>query len=127
MEATTYRARPLAKARLPFVQPRRDPWRSAPPRGAVLGAVAASLSAVGALAVRRVWRRGSASRHAAGHTLVQRSRMALSETGEVAVEGYRSASWREQAAFNTLVSFVVTIVASRTILYTLEERRPIRP
>lgn len=68
--------------------------------------------------ISRVWRRGEAPLPADADDLVGAVETVARETAEVAVAGYREASTRENAAFNLLVSFVLTsgIVRSATNL-----------
>jgi hypothetical protein len=71
----------------------------------VLGAGAAELG--------RVWRRGSAPLPAETDHLLDAASTATLETLAVVREGYRSASTRENAVFNLLVSFTATFGVTR--------------
>ena len=101
----------------------------APDRGTLaLGAVAAA--AVGAVAVGeigRVWRRGSAPVPGETENLLLAAEEAVAETAQVAREGYRQASSRENALFNMLASFAGTFLATRWITYVLRGRSRVGP
>jgi hypothetical protein len=94
----------------------------------VLGGVAAAaVSAVVALEVGRVWRRGSAPLPHEADNLLQAAEEAVAETAQVARAGYTQGSTRENAMFNLLSSFVVTFMAARAITYRLRHRSRVGP
>ncbi len=108
---------------------RRGRGELAPDRATLmLGALAAV--AVGAVAVGevgRVWRRGSAPAPSRSDSLLLAAESAVVETAQVAREGYRQVSTRENAAFNLLGSFATTFLATRWITYALRGRPHVGP
>ena len=75
----------------------------------------------------RVWRRGRAPLpHEADDVLVAAAE-AAGETVEIALEGYRETSRRENALFNLLASFVTSFSAARGITFLLRRRRQVGP
>jgi hypothetical protein len=103
--------------------------RLAPDRGTLaLGAVAAAtVAAVVVGEVGRVWRRGSAPLPRESNNLVLAVEEAVAETAEVAREGYRQVSTRENSMFNLLTSFAATFLVVRWITYLLRRRRRVGP
>ena len=83
----------------------------------------ASVIAVGAVELGRVWRRGSAPLPVETDDPLVAAAEAVAETAEVAKTGYREVSTWENAMFNLFSSFVVTFVAARSVT-TLLRRRP---
>ena len=100
----------------------------APGRGTlVLGAAAtAVVGAVVFTELRRVWRRGSAHALSDAHPLLAGEK-AVAETAQVAREGYRVVSTRENSTFNLLTSFAATFILARSVTYLLRERRSFGP
>jgi hypothetical protein len=94
----------------------------------VLGAVAgASLAAVAAGELGRVWRRGSAPLPSEAPNLLLAAEEAVAETAQVARVGYREGSTRENAMFNLLTSFVGTFVTARVVTHGLRDRARVGP
>jgi len=94
----------------------------------VLGVVAgASLAAVGAGELGRVWRRGSAPLPSEAPNLLLAAEEAVAETAQVARVGYREGSTRENAMFNLLTSFVGTFVTARVVTHGLRDRARVGP
>ena len=94
----------------------------------VLGAVAgASLAAVAAGEIGRVWRRGSAPLPSEAPNLLLAAEEAVAETAQVARVGYREGSTRENAMFNLLTSFVGTFVTARVVTHGLRDRARVGP
>ena len=88
-----------------------------------LGLVAAgTTAAVVAGEVARVWRRGSAPLPQETDNVLQASAEAVAETAEVAVEGYKRVSTRENTLFNLLASFVLAFLSARFATYVLRRR-----
>jgi len=91
----------------------------------VLGivAVGGTVAAV-TLEYLHVWRRGRAlvPPEVEGVEVLAAGREAAIETVEVAVEGYRTGSRRENAVLNVLVSFSVTLAAARGLTHLLRAR-----
>ena len=107
-------------------------WRRsglAPDRGTLaLGVVAAAaVAAVLVGEVGRVWRRGSAPLPRESDSLVLAVEEAVAETAEVAREGYRQVSTRENSMFNMLTSFAATFLVVRWITHLLRRRRRVGP
>ncbi len=75
----------------------------------------------------RVWRRGSAPLPADTDDPLRAAAEAAVETAEVAREGYRGGSRRENAVFNMLGSFVLTFLVARSIAWTLRARPTFGP
>ena len=97
-------------------------------RTIALGLVAAAGAAtVFAGEVGRVWRRGSAPLPREAEDLIGAAEEAVTETVEAAVVGYQEVSWRENAIFNLLASFVATFVLARSITYILRQRASVGP
>jgi hypothetical protein len=70
----------------------------------------------------RVWRRGSAPLPAEADDVLGAAAEAASEVVEVAVEGYRAGSPRENALLNMLVSFMLTFGLVRSSTYVIHQR-----
>jgi hypothetical protein len=120
----------LAPAALTELVARRRRRRElAPGRGtAVLGALAgATVAAVLAGEIGRVWRRGSAPLPHEAPNLLLAAEEAVAETARVARAGYHEVSTRENAMFNLLGSFTVTFALARGITYLLRQRRRVGP
>ena len=100
-----------------------------PGRGTlVLGAAAtAVVGAVVAVELRRVWRRGSAHSLSGAHHPIRAGEKAVAETAQVAREGYRVVSTRENSMFNLLASFATTFILTRSVTYLLRGRRSFGP
>jgi hypothetical protein len=100
-----------------------------PDRGTLaLGAVAAAGAAAVAVGeIGRVWRRGSAPAPKESASLLLAAEEAVAETAQVAREGYRQVSTRENALFNMLASFATTFLATRWITYMLRGRPRVGP
>jgi hypothetical protein len=100
----------------------------APGRGTLVlgGAATAVVGAVVVMELRRVWRRGSAHSLSDAHPLLAGEK-AVAETAQVAREGYRVVSTRENAMFNLLTSFASTFILVRSITYMLRERKSFGP
>jgi hypothetical protein len=93
-----------------------------------LGVLAlASVAAALAGEVGRVWSRGTAPTPAEADDVLAAAGEAAREAVEVAVEGYRGASLRENALLNLLVSFVVTFGLVRTSAWLIRSRGPFGP
>ena len=94
----------------------------------VLGVVAgASLAAVAAGELGRVWRRGSAPLPSEAPNLLLAAEEAVAETAQVARVGYREGSTRENAMFNLLTSFVGTFITARVVTHGLRDRARVGP
>jgi len=88
-----------------------------------LGAVAlGTVGAVAALELSRVWRRGSAPLPNQTDDVLGAAETASRQTVEVAVEGYRQASVRENALLNLLSAFVLTFGFVRTSTWLIRSR-----
>ncbi len=87
-----------------------------------LGGAAVLLGEVG-----RVWRRGSAPTPSEADNLLAGAQEAVAETAQVAREGYRQVSTRENALFNLLASFATTFLAARLITHRLRNRSRVGP
>ncbi len=97
-------------------------------RTLALGLLAsASVVAVAAVELGRVWRRGSAALPANAEDPLQAAAEAVVETAAVAKTGYREVSTRENAMFNLFTSFVLTFIAARTVTTLLRGRRSLGP
>ena len=96
------------------------------PRTKALGVVAVGgTAAVVALEYAHVWRRGRAPipvPSASVDEVLAASAEAAAETVEVAVQGYRSGSVRENALFNLLVSFSATFGLTRLSTHAIHRR-----
>jgi len=75
----------------------------------------------------RVWRRGSAPLPTEADDVLAAAGEAARQSVEVAVEGYRTASTRENVLLNLLVSFVVTFGAVRTSTWLIRSRGEFGP
>jgi hypothetical protein len=75
----------------------------------------------------RVWRRGSAPLPAEADDVLAAAGEAARQSVEVAVEGYRTASVRENILLNLLGSFVVTFGAVRTSTWLIRSRGEFGP
>lgn len=106
-------------------------WGPAERRTVGIGVVAGlTTTAVFAVELGRVWRRGSASLPQEADDLddlIDAAQDAVVETARVAVEGYQDVSPRENALFNLLASFVGTFGAVRAITYLLRDRQRFGP
>ena len=87
----------------------------------------ASVIAVAAVELGRVWRRGSAPLPVETDDPLVAAAEAVAETAEVAKTGYREVSTWENAMFNLFSSFVVTFVAARSVTTLLRRRRTLGP
>jgi hypothetical protein len=97
-------------------------------RTVVLGGLAgAALTAVVAVEVGRVWRRGSAPLPQETDDVLGAAETAVVQTAEVAKAGYRETPPRENALFNLLSSFAATFLAARGTTYLLRRRRTVGP
>ena len=100
-------------------------------RTEVLGAVAV-IGTVAAIALEyaHVWRHGRARTPTEADRvddLLAASAEAALETVEVAVEGYRAGSIRENALLNLLISFTVTFGAARALTHTIRRHGTLGP
>ena len=88
-----------------------------------LGLVALSTTvAVGAGELARVWRRGSAPLPTETTDVIGAAEEAARETVEVAREGYRGGSTRENALLNLLGSFTLTFGVVRLLTHVIRRR-----
>jgi hypothetical protein len=93
-----------------------------------LGLVAAgTTAAVVGGEVARVWRKGSAPLPQETDNVLQASAEAVAETAEVAKEGYRRVSTRENTLFNLLTSFVVAFLSARSTTFILRRHERFGP
>jgi hypothetical protein len=109
---------------------RRRRHRSLAPGRGTLALGAAATGVVGAVVVvelRRVWRRGSAHSLRDAHHPLRAGEKAVAETAQVAREGYRVVSTRENSMFNLLTSFAATFILARSVTYVLRGRRSFGP
>jgi hypothetical protein len=107
---------------------RRRRWAGLDPLTAVLAAAAvASTGGVVLGELARVWRRGSAPLPSEADDVVAAAGEATRQTVEVAVEGYRSGSLRENALFNLLVSFNATWALARISTHMIRRRGKFGP
>ena len=90
-------------------------------------AATATVGAVIAFEVGRVWRRGSAPLPQETDDLLGAAESAVFETAAVARTGYQHVSNRENAMFNLLTSFVTTFMTARLITYRLRSRSSVGP
>jgi hypothetical protein len=90
---------------------------------------AAAVTAVGAFGVElgRVWRRGSAPLPAEAESVTAAAVEAAVETTDVAVAGYQAAPAQENSLFNLFASFVISLLLSRAIAFSLRGRRTLGP
>ena len=97
----------------------------------VLGAAAlSSLGALVAVEFGRVWRHGSAPLPVETDTVLEAAEAAteaVAETVEVAVEGYRTGSTRENALLNMLLSFSFTLAVARGSTHLIRRRGDFGP
>ncbi len=94
----------------------------------ILGGLAlASVLAVVAVEIGRVWRRGSAPLPLETDNPLAAAEEAVAETAQVVRAGYKDVSTRENAMFNLLTSFSITFIAARLITYSLRGRRRVGP
>jgi hypothetical protein len=92
-----------------------------------LGAVAVGGTVLAAaFEYAHVWRRGHAPAPRRGHVL-ESGRIAAHETVEVALEGYRTASKRENTLLNLLLSFSTTFGLARATTYAIRRWGDIGP
>ncbi len=91
----------------------------------MLAGVAGALTvAVGALEVRRVWRRGHAAEE---RVTVGAGAEAARETVEVVVAGYRTGTVREHALLNLFVSYALTAATARAATHSIRHRGTFGP
>jgi hypothetical protein len=90
---------------------------------------AAAVTAAGAFAVElgRVWRRGSAPLPAEADSVAAAAVEAAVETTDVAVAGYQAAPAQENSLFNLFASFVISLLLSRAIAFSLRGRSTLGP
>jgi hypothetical protein len=94
----------------------------------VLGALAfGSTAAVIGGELAYVWRRGSAPLPADTDDLLGAAEEAARETVEVAVQGYRTVSTRENALFNLLISYTLTFLTIRATTRLIRDRGEFGP
>ena len=97
----------------------------------VLGAAAlSSLGALVAVEFGRVWRHGSAPLPAETESVpeaIEAAGEAVAETVEVAVEGYRTGSTRENALLNMLLAFSLTLAVARGSTHLIRRRGDFGP
>ena len=106
-------------------RPARAQSRRLDPRpGGVAGAVT---TAVVAIEVARVWRRGPVPLPQETDDLLGAAGEVVAETASVARAGYNEVSTRENALFNLLTSFVTTFILARLITHQLRSRRRVGP
>jgi hypothetical protein len=108
---------------------RSEGWVWKPDRRTMAFAAVAGtiVGAVAAVEIGRVWQRGSAPLPSETDDTLLAAQEAVTETVEVAVAGYQDVSSRENAAFNMLLSFVLTFVIVRTVTYMLRGRDNLGP
>jgi hypothetical protein len=93
-----------------------------------IGALAAaSVGAVIAGEVGRVWKRGDAPLPSETTDLIGAAEVAALETVEVARAGYNAAPERQNALFNLLVSFVASFAIARGVTFTIRHRETVGP
>jgi hypothetical protein len=114
------------------LRPRRTRRRAVSDPLTRLLALAAVVSTGGVIGgeVLRVWRRGDAPLPSETSDVVGAAGTATRQTVEVAVEGYRSGTLRENALFNMLLSFNVAWATARVSAYVIRRRGtfgPFRP
>jgi hypothetical protein len=107
---------------------RRSRRRASDPLTRLLGA-AAVVSTGGVVfgELARVWRRGSAPLPSETTDVVAAASEATRQTVEVAVEGYRSGSLRENALLNLLVAFNVGWLGARVSAHAIRRRGTFGP
>ena len=111
-----------------MIRRRRSRWTPERRRTAVIGGAAAVTTlGVFGLELGRVWKRGSAPLPAEADSVAAAAVEAAVETTDVAVIGYQDAPTHENAMFNLFASFVISLVLSRAIAFTLRERRRFGP
>ena len=92
-----------------------------------LGVIAVGTTALAAaFEYAHVWRRGHAPPPEPGHVL-EASRIAAHETVAVAVEGYRSATTRENTLLHLLLSFSLTFGAARATTHAIRRWGTVGP
>jgi hypothetical protein len=84
-------------------------------------------AAVIAREVAVVWQRGSAPLPTETNDVLGAAAEAARQTSEVAVEGYRELSNRENALFNLLVAYTLTFGGVRVSTHTIRERGSFGP
>jgi hypothetical protein len=99
--------------------------RLRPTHGLGVVAVGATVAAV-AIEYAHVWYRGHAPAPAPGHVL-EAGRIAARETVEVAVEGYRSGTDRENTLLNMLLGFAGTFGAARAVTHAIRRWGDVGP
>jgi hypothetical protein len=93
-----------------------------------IGAVALTTTGVAVAGeLGRVWRRGSAPLPAETDDVLAAAGEAARQSVEVAVEGYRTSSTRENALLNLLVSFVITFGLVRTSTWIIRSYGEVGP
>ena len=120
---------PRAKAVTRRLSPRRRRVRRRLDRTtALLGVVALSTTAVAVAGeLGRVWRRGSAPLPTQTDDVLAAAGEAARQSVEVAVEGYRTSSTRENALLNLLGSFVITFGLVRTSTWIIRSYGEVGP
>ncbi len=92
-----------------------------------LGVLAVGTTALAAVwEYAHIWRRGHAPPPVPGHVL-EAGRIAAHETVAVAVEGYRSASPRENTLLHLLLSFSLTFGAARATTHAIRRWGTVGP
>jgi hypothetical protein len=106
------------------LRPRRTRRRAVSDPLTRLLALAAVASTGGVMGgeLLRVWRRGAAPLPSETSDVVAAAGTATRQTVEVAVEGYRSGTLRENALFNLLLSFNVAWATARISAYMIRRR-----
>lgn len=99
--------------------------RLRPTHGLGVVAVGATVAAV-AIEYAHVWYRGHAPAPAPGHVL-EAGRIAARETVEVAVEGYRSGTNRENTLLNMLLGFAGTFGTARAVTHAIRRWGDVGP
>jgi hypothetical protein len=111
------------------LRPRRARRRAASDPLTRLLALAAMVSTGGFIGgeLMRVWRRGDAPLPSETSDVVAAAGTATRQTVEVAVEGYRAGTLRENALFNMLVSFNAAWATARVSSYVIRRRGSFGP
>jgi hypothetical protein len=111
------------------LSPRRRRVRQRLDRTTVaLGVVALATAGVAVAGeIGRVWRRGSAPLPAETDRVLEAAGEAARQSVEVAVEGYRAGSTRENALLNLLLAFALTFGIVRTTTWMIRSRGEFGP